>query len=463
MSKNDIFSVYRDEMRGLLPERGVKGSRSYQAKFSYETLAAVGTAAQMAVGARLIEAGEPFGSIDELRAGASRMILPPDGENMAVSRNLLETLVAQPSLVDGRLGVNLAAANRTLGRAMSARQLVEITALMTITRTLEQKYLRRAQTLGVRADGRLDIAAVVGISPDNGGGAFLHATHPHYQDPEDEPAHLVEYHQRRTGLELDPLLMRLIYLHAVWVELKEMGVSVPIVQRAERRFDRPDEGSETAEQRWFGAEQPHWSREVDSVFPADAVVLGERSIAGLAGFTYRTRFGSRKLGNPVAFLREVEMRLESLLIGDLRMSSARAEARLEGADDLVRLEGHLIDRDDYAYRAVIAIPDPHSHCAIYVIPAERAAGMGPNQWDAVRAALAPIHGVSCGRSSDDQGLGLLLPRKHGLSCGSSDIDKSTNYESLRCFGHAVSESSHWLSPDPGSGGGRAVEDDAEAA
>jgi hypothetical protein len=462
MSKRGIFSVYRDQMRDLLPERGVKGSRSYQAKFSYETLAAVGTAAQMAVGGRLIEAGDPFGSIDELRAGASQMILPPDGESMVVSRNLLETLVAQPSLVDGRLGVNLAAANRTLGWAMSARHLVGITALMPITRTLEQKHLRREQTLGVRTDGRLDLAAIVGISPDNGGAAFLHATHPHFQDAEDEPAHLVEYHQRRTGIELDPLLIRLTYLRAVWAELEEMGISVPIVQRAERRFDQPQEGSETAEQRWFGAEQPHWSREVDGVFPADAVVLGERSIDGLVGFTYRTRFGSRKLGNPAAFLREVELRLDSLHISDLRMSSAQAEARLEGADDLVCLEGQLIDREDYAYRAVIAIPSPHSHCAVYLIPSERAAAMSRDQWDAVRAALAPIHGISSGRSSDDQGLGLLLPRKHGLSCGSSDIDKSTNYESLRCFGHAIAESSHWRSPDLGPGGG-VGEDDAEAA
>lgn len=463
MSKRGIFSVYRDQMRHLLPERGVKGSRSYQAKFSYETLAAVGTAAQMAVGGRLIESGDPFGSIDELRVGASRMILPPDGESMAVSRNLLETLVAQPSLVDGRLGVNLAAANRTLGQAMCARQLVQITALMTITRTLEQKHLRREQALGVRTDGRLDLAAIVGISPDNGGAAFLHATHPHFQDPEDEPAHLVEYHQRRTGIELDSLLMRLIHLHAVWLELKEMGVSVPVVQRAERRFDEPDEGSETAEKRWFGAEQPNWSREVDSVFPADTVVLGEHSIEGLAGFTYRTRFGSRKLGNPAAFLRDVELRLPSLLVSDLRMSSAQAEAGLEGADDLVRLEGRLIDHDDYAYRAVIAMPAPHSDCAVYLIPAERAAAMGQAEWDAVRAALAPVHGTVSGRSSDDQGLGLLLPRKHGLSCSSSDIDKSTNYESLRCFGHAIAEPSHWRSPDPGSGGGSAAEDDAEAA
>lgn len=104
----------------------------------------------------------------------------------------------------------------------------------------------------MRTDGRLDLAAIVGVSPDNGAAAFLHVTHPHFQEAKDEPAHLVEYHQRRTGIELDPLLMRLIYLHAVWVELKEMGVSVPIVQRAERRFDQLDEGLETDEQRWFG-------------------------------------------------------------------------------------------------------------------------------------------------------------------------------------------------------------------
>jgi hypothetical protein len=391
------------------------------------------------------------------------MILPPEGESMTVTRNLLETLVAQPSLVDGRLGVNLAAANRTLGQAMSAGQLVEITALMPITRTLEQRYLRPEQTLGARADGRLDIAAIVGVSPDNGGAAFLHASHPHLQDLEDEPAQLVEYHQRRTGLELDPLLMRLVYLHAVWIELREIGISVPIVQRAERRFDLPDEGSETDEQRWFGAEQPHWSREVDSVFPADAVVLGERSIEGLEGFTYHTHLGSRKLGNPAAFMRDVEMRLDHLHISDVRMSDARDEARLEGADDLVCLEGRMIDRDDYAYRAVIAIPAPHSHCAVYLIPADRAAAMGRAQWDSVRAGLAPIHGVACGRSSDDQGLGLLLPRRHGLSCGSSDIDKSTNYESLRCFGHAISEPSHWVPPDPDPGGSESAEDDTEAA
>src|SRR5690349_16418524 len=425
MSESGIFNVYRNQMRDLLPERGLKGSRSYQAKFSYETLAAVGTAAQMAVRGRLLEAGRPFGSIDELRAGASQVILPPDGESMFVSRNLLETLVAQPSLVDGRLGVNLAAANRTLAQAMNAGQLVEITGLMTITRTLEQKHLRRDHTLGVRTDGDLDLAAVVGVSPDNGGAAFLHATHPALQDPEDEPAQLIEYHQRRTGIELDPLLVRLVVLRAVAAELEEMGVWVPIVQRGERRFDEPDEGSETDEERWFAAEQPHWCREVDSVFSADAVVLGEHSIEALRGYTYRTRFASRKLGNPVSFLRDVEKGLDSLLTVDLRMSSPRDEAQLEGADDVVRLEGQLIDHDDYAYRALVVMPAPHSGCAVYLIPAERAAAMGCREWDAVRKALAPVYGVTSGRSSDDQGLGLTLPRRHGLSCGSSDIDKAT--------------------------------------
>lgn len=78
-------------------------------------------------------------------------------------------------------------------------------------------------------------------------------------------------------------------------------------------------------------------------------MLGEHSIEGLVGFTYRTRFGSRQPGNPAAFLREVELRLDSLHISDLRMSSAQAEARLEGADDPEWMVDEYFHRMEYQF------------------------------------------------------------------------------------------------------------------
>jgi hypothetical protein len=391
------------------------------------------------------------------------MALPPDGASVAISRNMLDALVAQPSLTRNRLGPLIGAVNRTLGWAMRERILLRGTALLTVTRTLELGNLRRAQVLGSRTDGRLDLAAVVGAIPNNGGAAILHATHPQLQGVDMRNADLVAYHQERSGRDLRPLQMRLEYLHAVWVELLEtLGVSIPIVQRAERRFNEPDEGSLTSDQLWCAMEQPHWAREVDAIFPSEAVVMGECSVEGLRGFTYRTRFGERRLANPEKFLRDVELRLPSLLPDQLTMSDPEAEKGIEGADDLVRLEGHLIGCDGVAYKPVIVLPHPHTDCVVYLIPAARGTGMDPIDWDAVRAALAPIHGAACARSSDDQGLGVTMPRENALSISSVDLDKSSNYDAFRCFSHALNQRSHWRPPDTDPDESRGGED-AEAA
>lgn len=454
MPTAEVYVVYRDELEALLPERGRKGSDSYDARFSYSRIAAAGTAAQMAVEERLVALGEPIRTAGELQEGASQVLLPPNRETLSVSRNLLETLVAQAAMVAGRLGVNPAAANRTLGWGMRTGLLVPVTGLMTVTRTIEQERMRRGQMLGVRSDGDLDIAAVVGLIPDNGGAALLHAAHPHLQDVEDAQAHLVEFHEHRSGIDLHPLRMRLVHLHAVWIELREtMGVAVPIVQRAERRFDQPDEGSATAQERWHAYEQTGWSREVDAVFPPDAVVMAEISGETLTDFTYRTPLGERRIGNFRKFLRDVENGLPSLLIHNLTMSRPEDEKLLEGADPVVRLEGHLISTSGLAYRPVVVVPAPQTECVVYLIPADRAATMDDAAWDRVRLALATIHGSAWVGASDDQGLGGSLPRKHGLSMGSVDINKLANFESLRCFSHAITERSHWRPPDGADPGG----------
>jgi hypothetical protein len=463
-----IYGMYRGRLDAFLVERGgVKASKLYETQYSYGNLANVGTAVQIAVDGRLAAkcsgTANPYRSVDELSMGASAVSLPPRGERIAVTHKLIEAVVGQPYRVGDRFGPIPAAANATLGRAMRHGLIVPVTALLTVTRTIEQKYLRGKKALGAREDGRLDLASVVGVIPDNNGAALLHASHPQLEDLNEKSTSVIAQHEATLGMDLDPLRIRLIHLYAVWQELLEaMGAPIPIVQRAERRFDGPAEGSLTSEQLSYATEHEDWSGEIDAVFPREAVVLGESRIESLRGYHYRTGLGDRRISEPARFLRDVEKGLESLFIHRLRASRSEVEMRLEGADDVVRLEGHLIGPGGAAYRPVIVLSHPHAESVVYLIPAERAAAMTVADWDAVLAALAPLHGVASARSSDDQGLGVTIPYKHALNISCVDIDKACNYDAFRCFSHDMHEPSHWRPKEPPPDQDQRG-DDAEAA
>lgn len=463
-----IYDTYRGQLNAFLAERGgVKASKLYETEYSYGRIANVGTAVQIAVDGRLAAkssgVANPYRSVDELSLGASVVTLPPGGKRIAVTRKLIEAVVGQPYRAGDRLGPIPAAANATLGLAMRRGLIVPVTALLTVTRTIEQKYLRGAKVLGARGDGRLDLASVVGAIPDNNGAALLHASHPQLEDLDEKSASVIARHEVTLGMDLDPLRIRLFHLHAVWQELLEAtGAAVPIVQRAERRFDEPSQGSLTSEQLSYATDRENWSGEVDAVFPGEAVVLGECRVESLRGYRYRTNLGDRLISEPARFLRDVEKSLESLFVHRLRPSQPAIEKRLEGADDVVRLEGHFVGPDGAAYRPVIVLSHPHAESVIYVIPAERAAAMTAADWDSVLAALAPLHGVASARSSDDQGLGITAPSKHALDISCVDVDKACNYDIFRCFSHAVHESSHWCPNEPPPDQDQQG-DDAEAA
>jgi hypothetical protein len=450
----EIYLQFRDQFLALLMDRGHKTSDSYGTGFSYGTLADAGTAMQKAVEERLlagrIEEARPFRTAQELYLGASATRLPPAGRQVPVDRNLCEAVLSQPARHGARLGPFLAAANRTLAWAIGSGLMVRPTGLVTVTRTIEQKFMRSKQTLGARGDGRLDLATIVGVTPDNGGAALVHGSHPLLQLSGDAPRALVEYHEDLTDLDLDPLRVRLDYLNAVFLEFFEsLGLKIPVVQRAERRFDQPDEGSLTSDQLWYATEQPHWAEEVERIFPPDAVVAGECQVSSLRGYRYRTTFGDRKLGEPGKFIRDLEKGFPSLMGSDLTCSDPERERDLAGADDLVRLEGRLVAPDGEEFKAVIVLSHPHTASVVYLLPAERAARMNTDAWSTFREALAPLHGVTSGRSSDDQGLGVALTRQHALDVSSKDIDKAANLDILRAFSHAMESPSHWTPPDPG--------------
>lgn len=464
-----ICTSYREEVQALLARRGRAASEAYDSSYRPATLAMAATAAQIATIDRLATGAggpvSPFRSTSELRTAASQVPVPPDGQRVGISRNMLETVVAQPSLANDRLGPLPGAATRTLGRATRDGILVPVTVLLTISRTIEALYMRSDHTVGARTDGRQELATVVGATPYNGGAALLYATHPQLQDVDDEPYGLISYHAERLKLDLEPLDLRLRYLNAVWHDLHEtLGLALPIVQRAERRFDAPEEGSATSDDLWYATNQPCWRERVEQILAAEAIVLGECDGEWMRGLTYRSRHGERRISNPAAFMRDVELKLYALDIHQLEMSDPAAERELSGADRVVVLGGELVDRDHGAYRAVVVPAVDQAESILYAMPSSRATQMNDGDWDKVRTALASLHGTANDRSSDDQGLGLRLPYEHALSLSSTDWDKLGNYDALRCFSHALERRSHWQpDDDPAPPPKAAPHDTAQAA
>jgi len=233
---------------------------------------------------------------------------------------------------------------------------------------------------------------------------------------------------------------------AVWLDLNEtMGVSLPIVNRAERRFAPAVEGmgTETSDEIWYPAEQATWCDEVTKCFPPDAIVMGEVPVSWLGDMTYRSWIGERHIANPKRFLEDVELKLKTLLVRSIEPSSPRGSSGRESFDSVVTLEGRLEATDGSEYVPVIVTSTPQTESIIYVIPAERAAKMQASQWEAVRMALLAQHGPANGRVSDDQGRGLCLPLEKGFAITSSDADKAGNYDVFRFFSHAIETRSHW--------------------
>ncbi len=310
---------------------------------------------------------------------------------------------------------------------------------------------------------------MAGAIPVNGGAALLHATHPQLQDLADASEELIAYHERKTSIELDPLRLRLRYLVAVHSELYDTaGIPIPIVQRAERRFESPGEGKATSDDLWYALDQPNWSREVQDIVSPTAVIVAECPPQRLLGMTYLSPYGGeRKIGNVARFLQDIELRLPSLAVRQLSMIDANEEKVLEASDTVVTLEGELVGMNGERYCAVLVLSWPHSETVIYVMPAARARTMNLADWSALRAGLAPLHGRASAGSSDDQGLGLNLPFQNALAVSSADWDKSSNFDAFRCFSHAVELDTHWVSQDdpnkPGVGREDDDTDDGESA
>jgi hypothetical protein len=443
-----VLGIYQREALELVIERGRNRSDSHDGTFLPEKLADGATALQTAM-VEHIRRGHrgngPFRSAQELQDAGSASVLP-DGRVQRVSRNLFEAVVQQPTQVDGRLGPIVAAATRTIGEAVHGGLLFPPASIMTVTRTIERRHLRPSVTIGGRTGGRQDHGVVVGPIATVGGGSFSFASHLPTQDRGDVPGDLLNYHETRTKVELNPLTARMSVQSGVWLDLNEtLGISLPIVNRGERRFAPAGEqiGLETSDELWYPAEQATWFDDVARFFPPDALVLGEVPLSWLQGMTYKSNLGERSIGNPQHFVEEVELKLRMLQVRTIDKSGMAARGDLVGADEVVTLEGDLIAPDGSEYKPVFVISGPHAKSTVYVIPADRAAGMEAITWESVLLALAALHGPASSLSSDDQGRGLSLPLERGATITSSHADKAGNYDVLRFFGHALETRSHW--------------------
>ncbi len=448
--RGTVLGIYHREALELFVGRGRNRSDSYDATYLPEKLADTLTSVQKAVADRV---GRhrwhegPFRSANALREAASATALP-DGRTPPVSRNQFEAVVAQPTQVDGRLGPVVATATRTIGEAIRCGLLLPPISIMTVTRTVERRHLRYRATLGGRPDGLQDQGMVVGPIMANQGGSFAFASHSPTQDRGDVPASVLNYHEARTGVELNPLTARMGVQLAVWQDLNEtMGVALPIVNRGERRFAPVAEGTgiETSDEIWYPAAQAAWYSDVAKSFPPDAIVLGEVPPSWLEGMTYRSVLCERRISNPKRFLEDVELKLRMLSVRTLAVDRDDDETMNTGT--IVTLEGRLIASDDSEYVPVIVTSAPHPRSVVYVIPAERAASMDESQWEATRTALIALHGPTSGRASDDQGRGLSLPLENGFAITSSNPDKAGNYDVIRFFSHAIESPEHWRSED----------------
>jgi len=389
-----VFGIYQREALELVIERGRNRSDSHDGTFLPETIANGATALQIAM-AEHIRSGHrengPFRSAQELQDAGSASVLP-DGRVQRVSRNLFEAVVQQPTQTDGRLGPIVAAATRTIGEAVHGGLLLPPASIMTVTRTIERRHLRADATIGSRAGGRQDHGVVVGPIASIGGGSFSFASHLPTQDRGDVPGELLNYHETRTKVELNPLTARMSVQRGVWLDLNEtLGIALPIVNRGERRFAPVEEqiGLETSDELWYPAEQASWFDDVARSLPPDAIVLGEVPLSWLQGMTYKSSLGERTIANPQHFVEEIELKLRMLQVRTIDRSGMAARDDLEGADEVVTLEGDLVATDGSEYKPVVVIPGPHAKSTVYVIPAERAAGMDEVRWESVLLALAP--------------------------------------------------------------------------
>jgi hypothetical protein len=445
-----VLGIHKMEALELMVERGSPGlGGKHDPTFLPETLADGATALQIATLDRFaagVRGADPFRTAEQLRHAAAEVALP-DGRRLgAMSRNLFEAVILQPIQVEDRSGPLVAAATRTIGEAVYLGLLLPPVSVQSVTRTIERRHLRPGATIGGRPGGLQDHAMVSGPIGEPGAGSYAFATHLPTQEREDVPAPLLGYHETSTGVQLDPVTERLIAQLAVWRDLREtMRAALPILSRGERRFAPVEQqvGLLTSDDPWYSAERDAWATSVDDVFPPEAIVIGEVPLSWLEDKTYRTDRHERQITNYQLFVEDVELRRRELKVRTIDRRSMKARDQLEGADEVVVLGGQLIAPDDCRYTLLLAIPKRHAASTAFIIPADRAAAMEAEGWEAVLKALAVQHGPASGPSSDDQGRALSLPFERGSTLTSSNPDKAGNYDVLRFFPHAIKTPSHW--------------------
>jgi hypothetical protein len=397
--------------------------------------------------------GGPLDSVRAMRDAASAAKLPT-GRTRRISRNLFETVAQQPAQVDGFLGPASATATRAIGEAIRRGLLHPPVSIMTVTRTINRRHMRHRSSIGGRPGGRQDQGVVVGQIAASGGGSFSFASHLPTQERNDVPAALLAYHETGTEVELNPLTTRMEIQNGVWLDLREtMGVTLPVVNRGERRFAPIEEqvGCATSNHVWYPAEHPGWAEDVKRTFSASAVVLGEVSQEWLEGKSYRSELGVRPIHSPRRFMEDVDLRLRMLEVRSIDPGEPSGE-RPEGAEEILTLGGTLVGQDGSEYIPIVVLPTQHTTATVYVMPAERAAAVTTAGWRSVLTALRALHGPAWVPTSEDQGRALSLPFERGATVTSSNPDMAANYDSLRFFAHALESRPHWRLGEANEGG-----------
>lgn len=448
---NSLYGVYLDELSDMLLDRGIQVP---DPRFGVGRLGLAGAAVQLAVSCRFSgrDGGErlALASVDALCRAAAAAKVPPDGRRAAVSAQQIETILRQPVMAGDRLGPLSAASARSIGAAIRGMNMVGPTAVFPVMRTIEMGTLRHAQAPQEGAAAHADVVIFAAASHENGGTGIVLLTH-HGLDLRHDPSGVRHAAQREPDtVDPDGVRLRVIRLAAIRRELISVSRSdVLIVLRAERRFARGNEGSATAANLWYAAEQPHWIRTADT-YLSDAVVLAEVPPDWLRNCTYSLDGGGRRLGSLSRFFSDVEQRDESVRAWSLLMTEHREEQSIEGADDVVVLDGSMIPPGGDHFTPVLVPCGAES--TVYLVPRKRALTFGDKDWDTMRRGLASLHGAAAARSSADQGLALTEPFRHGVSFSSPDFDIACNLDLLRAFSHAVESKRHWLDGGPPTAG-----------
>jgi hypothetical protein len=434
------YDTLRESERAAFCETGIEPSLAHAAAYRPDTMAEAIVAIQRVVDHRFGGrggGGEPYGAANVLYTDAG------------ISRQLYEAIVAQPIFVDdGRLGPVPRGLVRAMFTEMSGGRMVPITALMPVTRTIENVRYLRASGVGARRSrrrgaGTLGLTAISGTSAEHGGIGTLLTGVPGFQNRLDESAEraaILARAEHDLGIgPLNPVALRARVLAGIDAEARAtLGAPIPIIFRLERLFMDMYQGRTTHPREWAIVDQPRWKETLRELLREDSLVLVELPCDRLSDFVYRVGGSVERITNPTAFLRRVEA--GELPRRALTMSDLAEEEALNEPDDVVIPGGRFFDRQDDSFIPVMTFGGGSTNVFLLIAGPDKV--LTRDERDRLRKALAGLHGASAQAASYDQGLGFTEPFD-ALALTSSKFHKTSNLQTFRCAIHAAQYDSHW--------------------